>query len=141
MASEDPKADITLYVNSPGGSVDAGLAIVDTMNHIKPNVSTVCVGTAASMGAVILSSGAKGKRYALPHSEVMIHQPLGGAQGQASDIEITAKRIIKTRETLNRLLAKNTGQKLSVIEQDTDRDFFMDAKEAVKYGIVDKVIK
>jgi len=141
LASEDPKADITLYVNSPGGSVDAGLAIVDTMNHIKPNVSTVCVGTAASMGAVILSSGAKGKRYALPHSEVMIHQPLGGAQGQASDIEITAKRIIKTRETLNKLLAKNTGQKLSVIEKDTDRDFFMDAKEAVKYGIVDKVIK
>ena len=141
LASEDPKTDITLYVNSPGGSVDAGLAIVDTMNHIKPDVSTVCVGTAASMGAVILSSGEKGKRYALPHSEVMIHQPLGGAQGQASDIEITAKRIIKTRETLNKLLAKNTGQKLSVIEKDTDRDFFMDAKEAVKYGIVDKVIK
>ena len=141
LASEDPKSDITLYVNSPGGSVDAGLAIVDTMNHIKPDVSTVCVGTAASMGAVILSSGEEGKRYALPHSEVMIHQPLGGAQGQASDIEITAKRIIKTRETLNKLLAKNTGQKLSVIEKDTDRDFFMDAKEAVKYGIVDKVIK
>ncbi len=140
LEAEDPKADISLYINSPGGSVSAGLAIVDTMAHIKPNVSTICIGLAASMGAVILSAGAKGKRYILPHSEVMIHQPWGGAQGQASDIEITAKHILKTRDTLNKMLAKNTGQKLSVIEKDTDRDFFMDAKEALKYGIVDKVI-
>jgi len=140
LEADDPKSDIQLYVNSPGGSVSAGLAIMDTMNHIKPDVSTICVGLAASMGAVILSAGKKGKRFILPHSEVMIHQPWGGAQGQASDIEITAKHILKTRETLNRLLAKNTGQKLSTIEKDTDRDFFMDAKEALKYGIVDKVI-
>lgn len=141
LESEDPKADVHLYINSPGGVVSAGLAIVDTMNHIKPDVSTICVGLAASMGAVVLSAGAKGKRYILPHSEVMIHQPWGGAQGQASDIEITAKHILKTRDTLNKLLAKNTGQKLSTIEKDTDRDFFMDANEAVKYGIVDKVLK
>ncbi len=140
LEAEDKKADISLYINSPGGSVSAGLAILDTINHIKPDVSTICVGLAASMGAVILSAGAKGKRYILPHSEVMIHQPWGGAQGQASDIEITAKHILKTRDTLNKILAKNTGQKLSTIEKDTDRDFFMDAKEAVKYGIVDKII-
>ncbi len=140
LEAEDPKSDISLYINSPGGSVSAGLAIVDTMAHIKPDVSSICVGLAASMGAVILSAGKKGKRYILPHSEVMIHQPWGGAQGQASDIEITAKHILKTRDTLNKMLAKNTGQKLSVIEKDTDRDFFMDAKEAVKYGIVDKII-
>ncbi len=140
LSSEDPKADISLYINSPGGSVSAGLAILDTMNHIKPDVSTICVGLAASMGAVILSAGKKGKRFILPHSEVMIHQPWGGAQGQASDIEITAKHILQTRDTLNKILAKNTGQKLTTIEKDTDRDFFMSAKDAVKYGLVDKVI-
>ena len=140
LASENPKSDISLYINSGGGSVSAGLAIVDTMSHVKPDISTICVGMSASMAAVILSAGAKGKRFILPHSEVMIHQPWGGAQGQASDIEITAKHILKTRETLNKLLAKNTGQKLSTIEKDTDRDFFMNAKEAVKYGIVDKII-
>lgn len=138
LESEDPNKDISLYVNSPGGSVSAGLAIIDTMNHIKPKVSTVCVGIAASMGALILSSGEKGMRYALPNAEVMIHQPLGGAEGQASDIEITARHIIKTRERLNKMLAKNTGQKLSQIEKDVDRDFFMDADEAKKYGIIDK---
>ncbi len=138
LESEDPNKDISLYVNSPGGSVSAGLAIIDTMNHIKPKVSTVCVGIAASMGALILSSGEKGMRYALPNAEVMIHQPLGGAEGQASDIEITARHIIKTRERLNKMLAKNTGQKLARIEKDVDRDFFMDADEAVKYGIIDK---
>ncbi len=140
LDAEDSKADIQLYINSPGGSVSAGLAIMDTMNHIRSDVSTICVGLAASMGAVILSAGKKGKRFILPHSEVMIHQPWGGAQGQASDIEITAKHILKTRETLNKILAKNTGQKLSTIEKDTDRDFFMSSKEAVKYGIVDKII-
>ncbi len=140
LASENSKSDISLYINSPGGSVSAGLAILDTMKHIKPDVSTICVGLAASMGAVILSSGKKGKRFILPHSEVMIHQPWGGAQGQASDIEITAKHILKTRDRLNKILAKNTGQKLSTIEKDTDRDFFMDAKESIKYGIVDKTL-
>jgi len=140
LNAEDSKADISLYINSPGGLVSAGLAIVDTMNHIKVDVSTICVGLAASMGAVILSAGKKGKRFILPHAEVMIHQPLGGAQGQASDIEISAKHIIQTRKTLNEILAKNTGQKLSVVEKDTDRDFFMTAKDAVKYGLVDKVI-
>ena len=141
LESEDPKKDISLYVNSPGGSVTAGLSIVDTMNHIKPDVSTVCVGMAASMGSVILSQGAKGKRYMLPNAEVMIHQPWGGVQGQATDIEITAKHIIKTRDRLNKLLAKATGQKLTKIEQDVDRDFFMDADEAKKYGIIDAVYK
>ena len=140
LNAEDSKADISLYINSPGGLVSAGLAIVDTMNHIKVDVSTICVGLAASMGAVILSAGKKGKRFILPHAEVMIHQPLGGAQGQASDIEISAKHIIQTRKTLNEILAKNTGQKLSVVEKDTDRDFFMTAKDAVKYGLIDKVI-
>lgn len=140
LQSEDPKKDITLYVNSPGGHVTAGLAIVDTMNNIKNDVSTVCVGIAASMGAVILSNGKKGKRFALPNSEVMIHQPLGGAEGQATDIEISARHILKTREVLNKILAKNTGQTLSRIEKDVERDFFMSAEEAKKYGIVDKVL-
>lgn len=140
LQAEDPKKDITLYVNSPGGHVTAGLAIIDTMNNIKNDVSTVCVGIAASMGAVILSAGAKGKRFALPNSEIMIHQPLGGAEGQATDIEIRAKHIIKTRDTLNKILSKNTGQKLEKIEKDVDRDFFMSAEEAKKYGIIDKVL-
>lgn len=140
LASEDPKKDISFYINSPGGMVTAGLAILDTMNHIEPEVSTVCVGMAASMGAVLLSAGEKGKRFALPNAEVMIHQPSGGAEGMASDIEITAKHILKMRERLNRILAKNTGQKVEKIERDVDRDFFMDAKEAVEYGIIDKVL-
>lgn len=141
LESEDPKKDVSLYINSPGGSVTAGLSIVDTMNHIKPDVHTVCTGMAASMGSIILSQGATGKRSILPNAEVMIHQPWGGAQGQASDIEITAKHILKTRETLNKMLAKATGQKLAQIEKDTDRDFFMDAEEAKKYGIVDSIFK
>lgn len=141
LQAEDPKKDIRLYVNSPGGSVTAGLSIVDTMNHIAPDVATVCVGMAASMGSIILSQGARGKRAILPNAEVMIHQPWGGAQGQASDIEITARHIIKTRERLNKMLAKATGQKLSKIEQDVDRDFFMDAEEAKKYGVVDEIFK
>jgi ATP-dependent Clp protease protease subunit len=140
LQSEDPKKDIMLYVNSPGGSVSAGLAIIDTMNHIKNDVSTVCVGMAASMGSVILSSGAKGKRLALKNSEIMIHQPMGGVQGQAADIEITAKHILKIRERLNKILADTTGQPLKTIDRDVDRDFFMDAEEAKKYGIVDKVL-
>ena len=140
LASEDPKKDISFYINSPGGHVSAGLAILDTMNHIQPAVSTTCVGMAASMGAVLLSAGAKGKRYALPNAEVMIHQPRGGAEGVASDIEITAKQILKLRERLNKILAKNTGQKIEKIEKDVDRDFFMTAEEAVKYGVVDKVL-
>src|SRR3989344_5130130 len=140
LASEDPKKDISFYINSPGGHVSAGFAILDTMNHIQPNVSTVCVGMAASMAAVLLSSGQKGKRYALPNAEVMIHQPHGGAEGRAADIEITAKQILKLRERLNKVLAKNTGQKIDKIEKDVDRDFFMTAEERVKYGIVDKVL-
>jgi ATP-dependent Clp protease protease subunit len=140
LQSEDPKKDITMYVNSPGGHVTAGLAIIDTMNNIKNNVSTVCVGLAASMGAVILASGAKGKRYALPNSEIMIHQPHGGAEGQASDIEISAKRILKNRDILNKILAKASGQTLAKIEKDVDRDFFLQADEAKKYGIIDKVL-
>ncbi len=139
LQSEDPKKDISLYINSPGGSVSATLAIIDTMNHIKNDVSTVCVGIAASGGALVLSAGTKGKRFALPNSEVMIHQPLGGAEGQASDIEISARHILKTRVTLNKMLAKNTGQTLARIEKDVDRDFFMDAEEAKKYGIIDAV--
>lgn len=141
LEAEDSKKDISIYVNSPGGSVSSGLAIVDTMHHIKPDVSTVCVGMAASMGSIILSQGAKGKRYALPNAEVMIHQPWGGAQGQASDIEITARHILKTRDRLNRMLQKATGKKLADIEKDTDRDFFMDAEEAKKYGLIDEVHK
>ncbi len=141
LEAEDPKKDISIYVNSPGGSVSAGLGIVDTMHHIKPDISTVCVGMAASMGSIILSQGAKGKRYALQNAEVMIHQPWGGAQGQASDIEITARHILKTRDRLNKMLAKATGKKLADIERDTDRDFFMDAEEAKKYGLIDEVHK
>lgn len=140
LASEDPKKDISFYINSPGGQVTAGLAILDTMNHIQPNVSTVCIGMAASMAAVLLSAGEKGKRFALPNAEVMIHQPHGGAEGQASDIEITAKQILKLRGRLNKILSKNTGQKLDKIEKDADRDFFMDAEESVKYGIIDKIL-
>lgn len=140
LDSEDSKKEISLYVNSPGGSVTAGLAILDTISHIKPDVSTVCVGLAASMGAVILSAGKKGKRYALPNAEIMIHQPWGGAEGRAADIEITARQIIKLRESLNKILAKNTGQPLSKIEKDVDRDFFMSSEEAKKYGLIDKVL-
>jgi ATP-dependent Clp protease protease subunit len=140
LASEDPKKDISFYINSPGGHVSAGLAILDTMNHIQPNVSTVCVGMAASMGAVLLSAGQKGKRFALPNAEIMIHQPSGGAEGMAADIEITAKQILKIRERLNKILARNTGQKIEKIATDVDRDFFMTAEESVKYGIVDKVL-
>ncbi len=140
LASEDPKRDIQLYINSPGGSVSAGLAMLDTMNHIKPDVATVCVGMAASAAAVILAAGAKGKRYVLPNSEVMIHQPWGGAQGQATDIEITAKHIVATRERLNKILAKATGQQLSKIEKDVERDYFMTAEDAKKYGLVDEIL-
>jgi ATP-dependent Clp protease protease subunit len=141
LESEDPKKDIYLYVNSPGGSVTAGLAILDTMNHVKPNVATVCVGMAASAAAVILAAGEKGKRFALPNAEVMIHQPWGGAEGQATDIEIRAKHIIATRDRLNKILAKATGQTLEKIEKDVDRDYFMMAEDAKKYGIVDQVYK
>lgn len=140
LQSEDPKKEINMYINSPGGSVTATLAIVDTMQHIKNDISTVCVGIAASGAALVLSSGTKGKRLALPTSEVMIHQPLGGAEGQASDIEISAKHILKMRTVLNKILAKNTGQTLNRIEKDVDRDFFMDAEEAKKYGIIDQVL-
>jgi len=141
LQSEDPKKDISLYINSPGGSVTAGLAILDTMNHIAPAVSTVCVGIAASAASVILSAGAPGKRFALPNSEIMIHQPWSeGVGGQASDIEIRAKHIVKTREILNKILAKNTGQTLSKVEKDSDRDYFMSSDEAKKYGIVDKIL-
>ncbi|MBR0597126.1 ATP-dependent Clp endopeptidase proteolytic subunit ClpP [Sinanaerobacter chloroacetimidivorans] len=141
LESEDPDKDINFYINSPGGSVTAGLAIYDTMQYIKPDVSTICIGMAASMGAFLLSSGAKGKRFALPNAEIMIHQPLGGINGQAEDIRIHADHIIKTREKLNRILSENTGQDLTQIEKDTDRDNFMDAEAAVKYGIIDKVMK
>jgi ATP-dependent Clp protease protease subunit len=130
-----------MYVNSPGGNVSDGLAIIDTMNHIKPDVATVCVGMAASMGAVILSAGKKGKRFILQNAEVMIHQPLGGVEGQASDIAITAERILKTRAKLNRILAENTGQTIEKVAKDGDRDYWMDAKDAVKYGIVDKIME
>lgn len=141
LQSEDPKKDISFYINSPGGSVTAGLAIVDTMNHIKNDVSTVCVGVAASMGAVILSAGKKGKRFALPNAEVMIHQPLlRGLEGQASDIEIGAKNILRMKENLYKILSKNTGQPVSKIEKDGDRDFYMTSDEAKKYGIIDKVL-
>lgn len=140
LQSEDPKKDISLYINSPGGSASATLAMIDTINHIKNDVSTVCIGMAASGGAWLLSAGTKGKRYALPNAEVMIHQPLGGAEGQASDIEIRAKQILKLRENLSKILSKNTGQPISKIEKDIDRDFFMSSEEAKKYGIIDKVI-
>jgi len=141
LESEDPKKDISFYINSPGGSVSATLAMIDTMNHIKPDVSTVCVGMAASGGAWLLSSGKKGKRFALPHAEVMIHQPLGGAEGQASDIEITARHIIRTKEMLIKMMAKNTGQTEKKVSQDVDRDFFMTAPEAKKYGVIDEILK
>ncbi len=140
LQSEDPKKDITMYIHSPGGHVTAGLAIYDTMQHIQPDVSTVCVGLAASMGAVLLAGGQKGKRFALPNAEIMIHQPLGGTEGQASDIFIHASHIIKTKERLNKMLADHSGQPLKTIEKDTDRDNFMSAEEAMKYGLIDKVV-
>lgn len=140
LEAEDPDKDISIYINSPGGSVTAGMAIYDTMNYIKPDVSTICVGMAASMGAFLLSSGAKGKRYALPNAEVLIHQPLGGVSGQASDIEIHAQWILKTKDKLNRIFSKNTGQPLRTVTKDTDRDNIMGAKEACEYGLIDKVI-
>ena len=141
LESEDPTKDIHLYINSPGGSVTAGMAIYDTMNYIKCDVSTICIGMAASMGAFLLSGGAKGKRLALPNAEIMIHQPLGGAQGQATEIKIAAEHILKTRKKLNDILAKNTGKPLEVIEVDTERDNYMDAYEAMEYGLIDKVIE
>ena len=141
LEAEDPDKDINIYINSPGGSVTAGMAIYDTMNYIKPEVSTICVGMAASMGAFLLSAGQKGKRYALPNAEIMIHQPLRGVQGQAEDIKIHAEWILKTREKLNRILSDNTGQPLDIIARDTDRDNFMSADEAAVYGLIDKVIK
>ena len=141
LESEDPDKDISLYINSPGGSVSAGLAIYDTMQYIRPNVSTICLGMAASMGAVLLTAGAEGKRLALPNAKIMIHQPMGGMQGQASDIEIHAKEILKTRAKLNEILAAHTKQPLDKIEADTDRDYYMSSEEALKYGIVDKIIE
>ncbi|MCI6641165.1 MULTISPECIES: ATP-dependent Clp endopeptidase proteolytic subunit ClpP [Campylobacter] len=141
LEAEDPDKDIYLYINSPGGVVTSGFSIYDTMNYIKPAVSTICIGQAASMGAFLLSCGEKGKRYALPNARIMIHQPLGGAQGQATDIEITTKEILRIKATLNKILAENSGQKLSKIEKDTDRDFYMSAQEAVKYGLIDKVLE
>ncbi|MGO4888861.1 ATP-dependent Clp endopeptidase proteolytic subunit ClpP [Anaerobacillus sp. MEB173] len=140
LAAEDPEKDISLYINSPGGSITAGMAIYDTMQFIQPKVSTICIGMAASMGAFLLAAGEKGKRYALPNSEVMIHQPLGGTQGQASDIQIHAKRIIEMREKLNEILSERTGQPIEVIERDTDRDNFMTAPAAKEYGLIDDVI-
>ena len=139
LEMENPDSDISLYINSPGGSVTAGMAIYDTMNYIKCDVSTICIGLAASMGAFLLSSGAKGKRFALPNSEIMIHQPLGGAQGQASDIKIQAEHILRTKAKLNRILAENSGKDLATIERDTDRDNYMSAEEARAYGLIDKV--
>lgn len=141
LEHEDPKKDIQLYVNSPGGSVTAGLAIYDTMQYVKPDVSTICIGVAASMGAVLLAAGEKGKRFSLPNSEVLLHQVMGGAEGQAVEIEITARHIIKIKDKLNQILAKHTGQPLAKIEKDTDRDFYMSAEEAKDYGIIDKIIK
>ncbi len=141
LEAEDSKKDITIYINSPGGSVTSGMAIYDTMKHIKPDVTTICVGIAASMGAFLLSAGTKGKRCSLPNAEIMIHQPLGGARGQAEDIKIHAEWIIKTREKLNKLLSKNTGKTIEVIEKDTDRDNFMSAEEAMEYGLIDKILE
>jgi len=141
LESEDPKKDIQLYINSPGGSVTSAMAMYDTMNHIKPDVSTICIGLAASAGAVLLSSGAKGKRFALPNAEVMIHQVMGGAEGQASDIAITAQHILKVKENLNKILAKNTGKPIAQVEKDSDRDYYMSADEARKYGLVDEIYK
>lgn len=141
LESENPDKDISLYINSPGGSVSAGMSIFDTMHFIKPDVSTLCMGMAASMGAFLLSAGTKGKRFALPNSKIMIHQPLGGAQGQATDIEIHAREILKTREQLNRILAERTGQSLEKIQADTERDYYMSAEEANTYGLIDKVLE
>lgn len=141
LEAEDPDKDINIYINSPGGSVTAGMAIYDTMQYIKPEVSTICVGMAASMGAFLLSAGQKGKRFALPNAEIMIHQPLGGVQGQAEDIKIHAEWILRTREKLNRILSKNTGQPLNIIARDTDRDNFMSSEEAMNYGLIDRVIR
>jgi len=141
LESESPKKDITLYVNSPGGQVPATMAILDTMNYVKSDVSTVCVGLAASGAAIILSAGAKSKRFALPNAEIMIHQPLGGTEGQASDIAITAKQILKIKDKLNKILAKHSGQTVAQVEKDSDRDYFMSADEAVKYGLVDSIVK
>ena len=140
LESEDPDKDIHIYINSPGGSVTAGMAIFDTMNYIKPDVSTICVGLAASMGAFLLAAGAKGKRYALPNAEIMIHQPLGGAKGQASDVKIQAELLLKTRDKLNKILAENTGKPIEQIEKDTDRDNFMTSEEAKAYGLIDEVM-
>ena len=140
LESEDPKKDIQFYINSPGGSVTAGMAIYDTMNYVKCDVSTICIGLAASMGAFLLSSGAKGKRFALPNAEVMIHQPSGGARGQATEIKIVAENILKTKDRLNRILAANTGQPVEKVAEDTERDNFMDAKEALEYGLIDEII-
>ncbi len=140
LEAEDPDKDIMLYINSPGGSITAGMAIYDTMQYIKCDVSTICIGMAASMGAFLLAAGAKEKRFALPHAEIMIHQPLGGTRGQAEDIRIHAERILKMRDTINKILSERTGQSLEKISKDTDRDFFMEAKDAVEYGLVDKVI-
>ena len=140
LEADDPEKDIYLYINSPGGSVTAGMGIFDTMNHVRPDVCTICVGLAASMGAFLLAAGTQGKRSSLPHSRIMIHQPLGGAQGQATDIEIQAREILHHKENLNRWLAKNTGQPLEKIERDTERDFFMSAQEALDYGLIDQVI-
>lgn len=141
LEAEDPDKDIQLYINSPGGSITSGFAIYDTMQYIKPDVSTICIGMAASMGAFLLAAGEKGKRFALPNAEIMIHQPLGGMQGQAEDIRIHAERIVKTREQINRILSERTGQPYDKIAHDTDRDFFMSAEEAKKYGIIDEVIE
>ncbi len=141
LEGKDPDKDICLYINSPGGSVSAGLAIYDTMNYIKCDVSTICIGLAASMGAFLLSSGAKGKRFSLPNSEIMIHQPLGGARGQASDIKIQAEQILKTKQKLNKILSLNTGKSVEQIEKDTDRDNYLSAEEALEYGIIDKIYK
>ncbi len=141
LEAEDPDKDIQIYINSPGGSVSAGFAIYDTMQYIKPDVSTICIGRAASMGAFLLAAGTKGKRFALPNSDIMIHQPLGGAQGQAEDIRIQAEKIIQIRERINKILAEKTGQPLERITKDTDRDYYMTAEEAVEYGIIDEVIK
>nr|WP_315193289.1 ATP-dependent Clp endopeptidase proteolytic subunit ClpP [uncultured Aquabacterium sp.] len=141
LESENPDKDISLYINSPGGSVSAGMSVFDTMNFIKPDVSTLCMGMAASMGAFLLSAGAKGKRFALPNSKIMIHQPLGGTQGQATDIEIHAREILKTREQLNKILAERSGQPLDKIQNDTERDYYMTAEEAATYGLIDKVLE
>jgi ATP-dependent Clp protease protease subunit len=140
LEAEDPEKDIYFYINSPGGVVTAGMAIYDTMNYIRPHVATICIGQAASMGAFLLSSGEKGKRYALPHARIMIHQPLGGAQGQATDIAIQAKEILRMKAELNEIIAKNTGQSVETVENDTDRDNFMSAAEALKYGMIDEVL-